>query len=64
MPNKIVMWYKKQRITIKGAIIGGLFALVASIIPLSAKLIPDNSINTVMVITPNLYRAKCICPAE
>ncbi len=43
----MINWYKKQPITIKGAIIGGLFAILAAII----TILPDILIHPVTVVT-------------
>jgi hypothetical protein len=47
MSKKITTWYKAQSLTIKGAIISGIFAIIAAFI----TLLPNNVV-TVVVVSP------------
>lgn len=56
-------WFEKQPITIKGAIIGGLFALLAAFLTVFVdRVIPNNSITLVMLITPTPENFVAVTP--
>jgi hypothetical protein len=56
-------WFEKQSTTIKGAIIGGLFTVLAAFLTVFFdRVIPNNSITPVMLITPTPENFVAVTP--